>query len=209
MRAARSKAVAWRSSPGHNSIYRLYISNLRPVQDAAPLLSQSPPKRGRRKNARAHRRRRGQAFAPARDRGFLAEVGRPNPRASRGSPSTTISVRRRALLEAVFDDRAASGGLHRIPEAMAEPDPHRALERLIAIFSEFWSFDQGRDRAPSRRRQQRRRIRGRHPRPQRARGSDRTLSDSLRQSRRGDRSDAGALTDQCLDGTMLTAARPC
>ncbi len=50
---------------------------------------------------------------------------------------------RRALLEAVFDDRAASGGLHRIPEAMAEPDPHVALERLIAIFSEFWSFDQG------------------------------------------------------------------
>jgi AcrR family transcriptional regulator len=50
---------------------------------------------------------------------------------------------RRALLEAVFDDRAARGGLHRIPEAMAEPDPHRALERLIAVFSEFWSFDQG------------------------------------------------------------------
>lgn len=50
---------------------------------------------------------------------------------------------RRALLEAVFDDRAAHGGLHRIPEAMAEPDPHRALRRLIAIFSAFWSFDQG------------------------------------------------------------------
>jgi AcrR family transcriptional regulator len=50
---------------------------------------------------------------------------------------------RRALLEAVFDDRAASAGLHRIPEAMAEPDPHIALERLIAIFCEFWSFDQG------------------------------------------------------------------
>jgi AcrR family transcriptional regulator len=50
---------------------------------------------------------------------------------------------RRALLEAVFDDRAARGGLHRIPEAMAESDPHRALERLIAVFCEFWSFDQG------------------------------------------------------------------
>ena len=50
---------------------------------------------------------------------------------------------RRALLEAVFDDRAASGGLHRIPEAMVEPDPHAALNRLIAIFSEFWSFDRG------------------------------------------------------------------
>ena len=50
---------------------------------------------------------------------------------------------RRALLEAVFDDRAGHGGLHRIPEAMAEPDPHIALKRLIAIFCEFWSFDQG------------------------------------------------------------------
>jgi AcrR family transcriptional regulator len=50
---------------------------------------------------------------------------------------------RRALLEAVFDDRAAHGGLHRIPEAMMEPDPHRALERLITIFCEFWSFDKG------------------------------------------------------------------
>jgi AcrR family transcriptional regulator len=50
---------------------------------------------------------------------------------------------RRALFEAVFDDRAARGGLHRIPEAMAQPDPHIALKSLIAIFSEFWSFDQG------------------------------------------------------------------
>ena len=49
---------------------------------------------------------------------------------------------RRALLEAVFDDRAARGGLFRLGEAMGERDPHLALDRLIAIFCDFWSFDQ-------------------------------------------------------------------
>jgi AcrR family transcriptional regulator len=46
---------------------------------------------------------------------------------------------RRALLEAVFDDIAARGGLHRIQEAMAVADPHEALRRIIAIFCAFWS----------------------------------------------------------------------
>lgn len=45
---------------------------------------------------------------------------------------------RRALLEAVFDDRAAQGGLNRIPEAMSDPDPYGGLMRLIAIFCKFW-----------------------------------------------------------------------
>jgi len=48
---------------------------------------------------------------------------------------------RRALLEAVFDDRAARGGLRRIPEIMAEPDPRIGLMRTIEIFCEFWDFD--------------------------------------------------------------------
>jgi AcrR family transcriptional regulator len=48
---------------------------------------------------------------------------------------------RRALLEEVFDDMAARSGLHRIAEAMAGPDPHQALHRIIAIFCDFWSFD--------------------------------------------------------------------
>jgi AcrR family transcriptional regulator len=46
---------------------------------------------------------------------------------------------RRALLEAVFDDMAARGGLHRIREAMASPDPRGALHQVIVIFCDFWS----------------------------------------------------------------------
>jgi AcrR family transcriptional regulator len=49
---------------------------------------------------------------------------------------------RRALLEAVFDDLAASGGLHRLREAMAETDPLVALRRLVEIFCGFWGSDQ-------------------------------------------------------------------
>jgi AcrR family transcriptional regulator len=48
---------------------------------------------------------------------------------------------RRALLEAVFDERAARGGLYRIPEVMAGSDPQAGLLQIIAIFCDFWSFD--------------------------------------------------------------------
>jgi AcrR family transcriptional regulator len=48
---------------------------------------------------------------------------------------------RRALLEAVFDDRAERGGLHRVSEAMAAADPAIGLLKLIDIFCEFWSSD--------------------------------------------------------------------
>lgn len=48
---------------------------------------------------------------------------------------------RRALLEAVFDDRAVRGGLHRLREAMSDGDPEAGLRRLIEIFCDFWSFD--------------------------------------------------------------------
>ena len=48
---------------------------------------------------------------------------------------------RRALLEEVFDDIAARGGLLRLSEAIDNPDPHPALQRIISIFCDFWSFD--------------------------------------------------------------------
>lgn len=48
---------------------------------------------------------------------------------------------RRALLEAVFDQTAMMGGLHRIGEVMAAgTDPQDALSRIVEIFCEFWSF---------------------------------------------------------------------
>lgn len=50
---------------------------------------------------------------------------------------------RRAVLEAVFDAVAVRGGLHRLAEAMTDPDPHTALARIITIFCAFWSFDPG------------------------------------------------------------------
>jgi len=48
---------------------------------------------------------------------------------------------RRALLEAVFDDRAGRGGLHRVATAMVAVDPSAGLRKLIEIFCEFWNFD--------------------------------------------------------------------
>jgi AcrR family transcriptional regulator len=50
---------------------------------------------------------------------------------------------RRALLEAVFDDMAERGGLHRIREAMAIPDPQAALQQIVGIFCDFWSTHRG------------------------------------------------------------------
>src|SRR5215467_64878 len=50
---------------------------------------------------------------------------------------------RRALLEAVFDDMAERGGLHRIREAMSKTDPQAALQQIVAIFCDFWSAHRG------------------------------------------------------------------
>jgi len=50
---------------------------------------------------------------------------------------------RRALLEAVFDDMAERGGLHRIREAMAKTDPQVALQQIVLIFCDFWSVHRG------------------------------------------------------------------
>jgi hypothetical protein len=46
-------------------------------------------------------------------------------------------------LEAVFDERALRGGLHRLVGAMATSDPHAALLQVISVFCEFWTFDPG------------------------------------------------------------------
>ena len=48
---------------------------------------------------------------------------------------------RRGLLEAVFDDWAQRGGVYRIAEALANPDPRAGLARLVEVFCAFWDFD--------------------------------------------------------------------
>jgi len=48
---------------------------------------------------------------------------------------------RRGLLEAVFDEIAREGGLHRIADAMGTADPREALDRLVEIFGAFWNRD--------------------------------------------------------------------
>src|SRR3954454_20359758 len=48
---------------------------------------------------------------------------------------------RRGLLEAVFDDIARRGQLVRLNNAMAEADPWKGLDLLIAVFCDFWGGD--------------------------------------------------------------------
>jgi AcrR family transcriptional regulator len=46
---------------------------------------------------------------------------------------------REALVEAIFDDLAESGGLHQLPEAFGQSDPVAALERFVEIFCGFYA----------------------------------------------------------------------
>ena len=48
---------------------------------------------------------------------------------------------RSALFEAVFDERAASGGLGQIAGAMSLPDPSAAITAIISIFVDFWTAE--------------------------------------------------------------------
>lgn len=48
---------------------------------------------------------------------------------------------RRALLEAVFDERARRGGLTAIADAMKMPEPKAAALRIVDIFCAFWETD--------------------------------------------------------------------
>lgn len=48
---------------------------------------------------------------------------------------------RRGLLEAVLDELAIQGGLPRLEAVMGMPDARGAIDRLIAVFCEFWGGD--------------------------------------------------------------------
>src|SRR5579872_2022853 len=45
---------------------------------------------------------------------------------------------RRGLFEALFDDRARRGGMHRMAQIMSGADPHAGLRQLIELFCDFW-----------------------------------------------------------------------
>ena len=45
------------------------------------------------------------------------------------------------LLEAVCDDLAGDGGMDRLADVFADPDPRAALHRFIGIFAGFWAAD--------------------------------------------------------------------
>ena len=75
------------------------------------------------------------------------------------------------LLEALFDDMAARGGMWDLAEAFRQPDPEEALARFVATFGRFWTvhrpihrrlralaaLDKGLERAVSTREEWRRR----------------------------------------------------
>src|SRR2546430_12814949 len=46
---------------------------------------------------------------------------------------------RHGLLEALFDDLAARGGIPQLPSAFQEPDPMAALDRLVGDFAHLWA----------------------------------------------------------------------
>jgi len=50
---------------------------------------------------------------------------------------------RDALLEAVYDDLAASGGLQRIPDIFATEDLAKGLDVLVSVFCRFYSVHRG------------------------------------------------------------------
>ena len=47
---------------------------------------------------------------------------------------------KQGLLTAVFDSIAREGGLFDLPQVMSESDPNKALRRVVAIFTKFWSM---------------------------------------------------------------------
>ena len=46
---------------------------------------------------------------------------------------------KRGLLEALFDDLAAKGGVGRLPDSFQQPDPLDALAGFIRVFFGFWA----------------------------------------------------------------------
>ena len=46
------------------------------------------------------------------------------------------------LLQAIFDDLAAKGGMQQLPTAFQKADPMEGLDEFIGVFCRFWGSDQ-------------------------------------------------------------------
>jgi AcrR family transcriptional regulator len=95
------------------------------------------------RRAAAMEERRGRIVAAAREelisgRGFTLEAVAKRAAVSRVTVYAQFGDRE-ALLEAVYDDLAASGGLQRIPDAFSREDPLDGIEVLVTIFCHFYS----------------------------------------------------------------------
>lgn len=49
---------------------------------------------------------------------------------------------KRGLVEALSDDLALRGGIHRLPEAFEAEDALRGLQILVGVFTDFWAREQ-------------------------------------------------------------------
>ncbi len=96
------------------------------------------------RRAAAMEERRGQIVAAAREelisgRRFTLEAVAARAKVSRVTVYAQFGDRD-ALLEAVYDDLAASGGLQRIPDVFSTEDPVDGLEVLATVFCHFYSL---------------------------------------------------------------------
>ena len=96
------------------------------------------------RRAAAMEERRGQIVAAAREElitgpRFTLEAVAARAKVSRVTVYAQFGDRD-ALLEAVYDDLAASGGLQRIPDAFSTEDPVDGLKVLATVFCHFYSL---------------------------------------------------------------------
>src|ERR1700689_329579 len=96
------------------------------------------------RRAAAMGERRGRIVAAAREelvsgRRFTLEAVAERARGSRVTVYAQFGDRD-ALLEAVYDDLPASGGLQRIPDAFSTEDPLDGIGVLVTVFCHFYSM---------------------------------------------------------------------
>jgi AcrR family transcriptional regulator len=78
-------------------------------------------------------------LAPPRNGGFSIDAVARRARVTRATVYHHFASRGK-LLEGLFDDLAAEGGMWDLADAFRQPDPERGLARLVATFGRFWTL---------------------------------------------------------------------